>query len=246
MIEIKNCSYDIKGRPILRNISLTIGKGLTGIIGPNGAGKTTLLAHISRRIESRNTVFIDGRAVETFKSREYARKAAVMAQTISTMAGDLTAGYVVLMGRFPYLHGSRYSDSDRAIALSAMEKTGTLAFRDTPVRNLSGGERQRVYFARALAQETEILLLDEPMNHLDIKHKIKLMERLASFEGTAVMVLHDLSLAARYCRNVVVMKEGQVIAAGPAEKVMNTGAMEDLFEVPFYQSVHKERNFLYY
>lgn len=247
-LEVKHLSYTIKEHPILRDISFHAeGKEILGIIGPNGCGKSTLLAHISRRLPSEGRVYMDGTAVETISRKAFAQRVAVMMQQREDVAGELLAEDVVLMGRYPYKERFQdYSHKDREIAMAVMKDTGADALIGKKVGEMSGGERQRVWIAKALAQEPDLLLLDEPMNHLDVKYKISLMEELKRFQGTVIIVLHDLSLAARYCDRVLIMKEGQLLGEGATDTVMTESALESLFEIPFYTASHHGRRYIYF
>lgn len=247
-LTVKNLSCVLGGREILHDISFTaVGKTLTGIIGPNGCGKSTLLAHISRRLPSKNAVFLNDIPAETIDRKSYARTVAVMAQQRDPPSPSLLAEDVVLMGRYPYKERFQdYTVRDRTIAKNMMEKTGAAPLIGKAIGAMSGGERQRVWIAKTLAQEPELLLLDEPTNHLDVKYKIALMEELRHFEGTAVIVLHDLSLALRYCDQVLLMKEGRLLAAGKTETLMTPENLKTLFDVPFYTACHDGRHYIYY
>lgn len=190
---------------------------------------------------------MDGAAVETMSRRAFARRTAVMMQQREDVAGELLAEDVVLMGRYPYKERFQdYSHKDRAIVMAVMKDTGADALIGKKVGEMSGGERQRVWIAKALAQEPELLLLDEPMNHLDVKYKISLMEELKQFQGTVIIVLHDLSLAARYCDRVLIMKEGRLLEEGKTDAVMTEKALTSLFEIPFYTASHHGRRYIYF
>lgn len=247
-LTVKNLSCVLGGREILRDISFTAeGKSLTGIIGPNGCGKSTLLAHISRRLPSRNAIFLNNIPAESIDRRTYARIVAVMAQQREPPSPALLSEEVVLMGRYPYKERFQdYTARDREIAMAMMKKTGAAPLIGKAIGTMSGGERQRVWIAKTLAQEPDLLLLDEPTNHLDVKYKIALMEELRHFEGTAVIVLHDLSLARRYCDQVLLMKEGKLLAAGKTEDLMTPEHLEKLFDVSFYTACHDGRHYIYY
>lgn len=249
MIEIKGLSYTIGKKEVLKNISFTVNKGsMTCIVGPNGCGKSTLLSHISRRLSSRNSVYYKGRAVETIPRKEYAKEVAVMVQQGFGMAGDLKAEDVVLMGRYPFKgRFSDYTKEDHQIAERVMIETGASILSGREMQHMSGGEKQRILIAKAFTQKPQLLLMDEPTNHLDVKYKLSLMEHLKRFhqQGTVIVVLHDLSLAARYCDHAVVMRAGKVIDFGKVENTITAEKMSRLFEVPFYKAVHEDQQFLY-
>lgn len=249
MMEVKHLSFSAGGRQILSDISFTAEKGsMTCIIGPNGCGKSTLLAHLSRRLPSRNAVFLDGKAIETIPRKEYAQNVAVMVQQGMGMAGELLAKEVVLMGRYPFKDRfSDYSEADREAARRALFETGAAPLAERRMKHMSGGEKQRVLIAKAFAQEPSMLLMDEPTNHLDVKYKVALMDHLERFHHgrTVIVVLHDLSLAARYCDYAIVMKEGRIIDKGTTEETLTQEKMSALFEVPFHTGIHEGKRFLY-
>ena len=249
MITVKNLSYQIGEKEILKNLSFSVEEGsMTCIVGPNGCGKSTLLSHISRRLPSRNSVFYKGKAVENIPRREYAKEVAVMVQQGFGIVGELKAEDVVLAGRYPFKKRfADYSAEDHEIVEKVMEETGAMPLYGREIKHMSGGEKQRLLIAKAFAQNPELLLMDEPTNHLDVKYKLALMEHLKRFHahGTVIIVLHDLSLAARYCDHAIIMKAGEIIDQGLTENVLTAEKMSRLFEVPFYHAVHEEKRFLY-
>lgn len=248
MLEIKNLSYKIKDQLILNDVSVSFSENhMTGIIGPNGCGKTTLLSHISRLLPSQKHISLNGQHIESIPARLYAQKVAVLAQQWENTATDFIVSDIVLMGRYPYkARFSGYSKRDKHVAWAMMEQTNILPFAHKKMTHLSGGERQRVFIAKALTQEPDILLLDEPMNHLDVKYKIAFMQELKNFQGTVVIVLHDLSLAARYCDRVVIMSAGSIAAQGNTRSVLTADLLERIFEVPFHAVEQNGEYFLYY
>ncbi|MDW7652380.1 MAG: ABC transporter ATP-binding protein, partial [Bacillota bacterium] len=223
-IEIQKLQFAYGQTPILRETTFSIPSGsFMGIIGPNGSGKTTMLKLLSRVLDpAGGTVLLDDRDLAVFAQKELARTMAVVAQ--DTAAGYLfTVEDIVMMGRAPYL-GRFQSETleDIEIVKTSLEMTGTLHLRHRAVTELSGGERQRVMIARALAQQPDVLLLDEPTSHLDIGYQqeiLDLVKHLSTARGlTVAAVLHDLNLAAYYCNDLVLLHEGKIFAAGtPAE-----------------------------
>lgn len=248
MIETRHLSYSVGKKEILHDISFSAEEGcITGIIGPNGSGKSTLLAHLSGHIRSEGAVFLAGTPIETIPRRTYARTVAVMLQQREDLPAELSADDLVLTGRYPYKRRFMdYTRADRDAARRAMEAAGASELSGKRIGSLSGGERQRLFIAKAFAQEPRLLLMDEPTNHLDVRCKLDLMERLRDFRGTAVVVLHDLSLAARYCERLAVMKDGRLLAAGAAEDIATPARLSELFGVPFYSARHGTENFIYY
>lgn len=248
MLQIKNLTYKIKEKTILNDITLSFAeKKITGIIGPNGCGKSTLLAHISGLLKSHGEVTLDGTDIRKISARAYARKVAILAQQQEITIENFSVKDIVLMGRYPYkkrFHS--YSAADTALAASMMQRTGVDTLADKHIKELSGGERQRVFITKALTQQPDILLLDEPTNHLDIKYKITLMRQLQTFGKTIIIVLHDLSLAARYCDNIVIMRHGKIIAKGSTQETLQPALLKEIFEVPFYTASQNNKYFLYY
>lgn len=217
----------------LHGVTLEVPKGsFLAVVGPNGSGKSTLLRAMARALKPRlGTVLLDGREVESWNPKNFAQTVAVVSQEVSP-AFDYTAYEVVEMGRTP--HSGRLvpdRESSRAVE-EAMREVGVWEFRGRRMGGLSGGERQLVTLARALAQEPEVLLLDEPTNHLDIHHQVAFMEvliRLNAAGKTILMVVHDLNLAARYARKVVVLHEGRISAAGPPSVALRPEEIEAVF-----------------
>lgn len=221
--------------PTLRDVSFHVQKGeFFSLAGPNGSGKSTLLRILNRiLIPSEGTVALDGRDITAFARGELARHIALVPQD-TTMQFPFTAMEIVLMGRSPHVRGRMFeSERDRAIAAEMMKQTDTSHLAHQPVTTLSGGERQRVFIARALAQEPEILLLDEPNAHLDIAHQVEIfaiLKRLNSERGlTVVSVSHDLNLAAAYSDRIGMLVCGSLIAVGTPEEVLTAGNIHNAF-----------------
>jgi len=237
-VEAVTHSFDGVARA-LDGVSLSVMRGeFIGIIGPNGAGKSTLLNVLTGWIvPEAGAVRFRGTAIGAIPRRAYAREVAVVPQR-EEGAGAFTAEEVVLMGRYahqPPLVG--FDDAeDRAIARGVLALTGMAAMAQRRMATLSGGERQRVLVARALAQCPEALLLDEPTASLDLGHQrdvFGLLERLNQAHGlTVVAVTHDINLAALYCRRLIVMKEGRVVADGAPEAILREDLLTSLYGVP--------------
>lgn len=209
---------------------------ITTIIGPNGCGKSTLLKAISRLLRAqRGAIFLDGRAIQKLNTKEIARKMAILPQTAQAPAG-LTVFELVSYGRFPHQKGFRtIKKEDLHYIEWAIDVTGLSSFRDRPIEALSGGQRQRVWIAMALAQNTEILILDEPTTYLDMAHQLdilQLLEKLNKEEGkTIVMVLHDLNHASRFSDYLIAMKDGRIIAEGDPFTVMTPENLQAVFSI---------------
>ncbi len=208
------------------------------VIGPNGAGKSTLLGLLSGRFQPcSGEVLFGNRLMSQWSRREFARRVAMVPQREEAVF-DFTVREVVLMGRYPYQKGPFGLEQahDHAVAERALEQTDLLTLADRPIGSLSGGERQRTLVARALAQETPILLLDEPNSALDPLHQKMLLElflRLNETEGkTLVLVSHDLSLVGSYAKRVLVLVDGRILREGPTEAIFDSGFLSDVYHTP--------------
>ncbi|AGB32115.1 ABC transporter-related protein [Natrinema pellirubrum DSM 15624] len=234
-ISIANCSLSFGDLEVLEDISLTIEPGeFVGFVGPNGAGKTTLLRLISGALEpDSGSIEVDGTDVHGLSSRASSRLVSVVPQD-TTLSFSFPVRDVVEMGRHP--HRSRFSSAtpdDRAAVERALERTRTAELADRPIDEVSGGQRQRVVLARAIAQETPVMLLDEPTASLDVNHQVETLELVRELvEGgrTVVAAIHDLELAARYCDRLVLLADGQVAADGPPSSVLTREALADSFD----------------
>jgi iron complex transport system ATP-binding protein len=230
--------------PVLREVSLTAARGqFLGLVGPNGSGKSTLLRALSRVLPpSRGQVLLDGVDIYRMPARQLARRLAVVAQD-NSVHFDFPVRDVVLMGRAPHLarfgmEGAR----DYAVAEQCLELTSAASFAARPITALSGGERQRCMIARALAQEPEVLLLDEPTAHLDIAHQIEILDlarKLTSSRNLAtVVVLHDLNLASQYCDSLVLLAESRVIATGRPQEVVTEAHIREAYGAEVQVRMH--------
>ena len=236
MIELENVGIELGGTSVLEAVSMTVPEGeFIAVVGPNGAGKTTLLRTCNGLLSpDSGTVRLDGADVTTLSARSLGRLVATVPQE-TQLAFDFDVRDVVAMGRTP--HRSRFATAtrrDRAAVREALERTETAAFADRSVGDLSGGERQRVVFARALAQETPILLLDEPTASLDINHQVGTlsMARELTTEGkTVVAAIHDLELAARFCDRLALVADGGLVSIGKPERVLTAERLETAFDV---------------
>lgn len=209
---------------------------ITTIIGPNGCGKSTLLKAITRIIPHQTgSVILDGGNIAKENTKELAKKMAILPQTPEGAAG-LTVGELVSYGRFPYQSGlGRLTKKDYDVIDWALEVTGVMDFKFRPVDALSGGQRQRVWIAMALAQETEIIFLDEPTTYLDLAHQLEVLELLQVLNReqgrTIVMVLHDLNQAARFADHLIALKDGSIVRAGSCEEVINHEVLKQVFQI---------------
>lgn len=231
-----NYAYN-KEKPVLRGIDAEFSSGrLTGLLGPNGSGKTTLLRLLTGGIKpDQGEILLNGASIATLRPRELARKMALVPQR-AEIAFDYTALDVVLMGRQPFLSRfQRESEADIELARQAMRRFDVLPLSERRASELSGGEWQRVCLARAICQGAGVLLLDEPVSSLDIRHQIdtlRLLNRLAREEGVCcVCVLHDLNLAAHFCDELYVLHAGSVYAAGSPEKILTASLAEKVYGI---------------
>jgi iron complex transport system ATP-binding protein len=230
--------------PALRGLSLTLEPGaFVGVVGPNGSGKSTLVRILAGYLRPRRGAVSLGRQeLRRLSDRDRARRIAVVPQE-TPPAFDFTALEVVLMGRSPHLSALGVESArDRSIALEAMRRTGTASFASRPLGALSGGERQRVLLARAIAQQTPILLLDEPTAHLDLGNQIEALQLLRSLytqQGASVLtVLHDLNLASLYCDRLALLSEGRLVAAGPPADVLTEDRIAEVYGARVWCELH--------
>jgi len=235
-IRIRHLGFSYGERRVLDDVSLSVEKGETiGILGPNGSGKTTLLKILSAVLSGSGNIELNGKDIRSYERRELSRLFAVVPQE-SQVNFPFTVAEIVLMGRASHhnpfgLEGER----DLEAARKSMEATETLPLADRYLHELSGGEKQRVMIARALAQEAEILLLDEPAAFLDLKHQVRvfeLMRRLNRERGlTIVAALHDLNLAALFFPRLVLLAEGTVYRDGSAMEVLTEENIREVYGI---------------
>lgn len=230
-----NISYG--ERLIVKNLSVEIpDKKITTIIGSNGCGKSTLLKAITRIISQQSgVVVLDGENIARQSTKLLATKMAILPQTPESASG-LTVGELVSYGRFPYQKGfGRLTKKDYEMIDWALDVTGIHAFKFRPVDALSGGQRQRVWIAMALAQETEMIFLDEPTTYLDMAHQLEVLELLQKLnieqQRTIVMVLHDLNQAARFADYIIALKDGEIVKAGNCEEVITQSVLQKVFHI---------------
>ncbi|MGD6776067.1 MULTISPECIES: ABC transporter ATP-binding protein [Bacillaceae] len=224
-------------RLIIKDLSIEIpDKQITTIIGSNGCGKSTLLKAITRIISHQSgAILLDGQEIAKENTKSLAKKMAILPQTPESVSG-LTVGELVSYGRFPYQKGfGRLTKKDYEVIDWALEVTGTTEFKYRSVDALSGGQRQRVWIAMALAQETEIIFLDEPTTYLDMAHQLEVLELLQKLnreqERTIIMVLHDLNQAARFADYLIALKDGNIIKSGNCEEVITPEVLRGVFQI---------------
>ncbi|MBN1448884.1 MAG: ABC transporter ATP-binding protein [Bacteroidetes bacterium] len=235
---LKDVSFAYDSAPVLDGVSLSIDPGeFIGIVGPNGAGKTTLIRILSGMLApDAGEALADGSTVARIDTRERARRIALVPQN-ETVAFPWSVHAMVLLGRHPHRSGLGFERrEDFAAAREAMEAMRIEHLAERSVLDLSGGELHRVLIARALAQQTPVLLLDEPNAHLDLRHQVALFELLSRLHGlegrTIVIITHDLNLAGMYCDRIVLMDDGRIVAFDVPERVLEEELLMQHFGVP--------------
>lgn len=236
-IRTKDLNISYGNLDIVKDLNLEIPKGkITTIIGANGCGKSTILKTLARIIKPKSgSIYINDKELNSQDSKELAKAMAVLPQSPQAPSG-LTVEELISYGRFPHQKGfGKLKDEDKDIINWALEKTRISEFRDRPIEALSGGQRQRAWIAMALAQETDILLLDEPTTYLDLAHQLevlKLLEELNKKEGrTIVMVIHELNNAARFADHMIGVKKGKIVCQGTAHEVMTKENLREIFNI---------------
>ncbi len=222
---------------IIKQLGLSIVSGeITTLVGPNGCGKSTLLRGLARLLKPQTgEVLLDGKAIHTMPTKQLARQLGILPQGPTAPEG-LTVYELVAQGRYPHQgFFQQWSDEDAEATREAIAVTNMVAFADRPLDTLSGGQRQRAWIAMALAQDTPILLLDEPTTFLDIGYQLEVMELIERLnrerQMTILLVLHDLNQAARYSDRMIVLSDGQVVADGSPHAVLTQALLAEVFKV---------------
>jgi len=223
--------------PAVEGVSLTVDPGrLTALIGPNGSGKSTLLKGLSAQLEpAEGRTILDGRAVATYDDTELARRLGILHQETEGME-RLRVEELVAHGRYPYRRFlQRASEADIDAIERALSLTGIDRIRDRPLADLSGGQRRLAWLAMVLAQDTDILLLDEPTTFLDLRHQLAVMDVVRGLrddaETTVVVVLHDIEQASRYADEIVVLSDGMVVSRGPPAEIITADLLAEVFGI---------------
>ncbi|MDM5155912.1 ABC transporter ATP-binding protein [Bacillus sp. DX1.1] len=234
---VENLETSYEKFTVFRDLNVEIQEGkVTTIIGPNGCGKSTLLKTMGRILKQKNgKVYLQGQDLHTIPTKQIAKQLALLPQN-PIAPGELKVEELISYGRYPHRNNvNKISSKDKEIIEWAMDITKTTAFRKRQIANLSGGQRQKVWLAMALAQETEVLLLDEPTTYLDMSHQLEVLqiaERLnKEHKCTVVMVLHDINHAARFSDEIIAMKEGKIVTTGRPVEIITNEVLKNVFHI---------------
>lgn len=237
IFKIEQVTAGYENSKILNEVNLSIEAGkVTTIIGPNGCGKSTLLKTIGRLLKKQHgNIYIQDENMESISTKEIAKRLAMLSQAPSA-PGELKVEELISYGRYPHRKNvNRLTTKDKEMIEWAMTVTNTLEFRNRNLSQLSGGQRQRVWLAMALAQETDILLLDEPTTYLDMAHQLEVLnivKRLNEEHGcTIIMVLHDINHAARFSQHLVTMKQGEIMKCGTPVEIISSEVLREVFQI---------------
>ncbi len=244
MITVESLDLGYENRAVLQGLEFQVGRGeFLGLLGPNGSGKTTLIRALSGLLPlQRGAIFLKGRGLDGLSSRLRAQILAVVPQS-TEVRFPFTCLEVVLMGRYPHRRRlGALTDEDLIWALGSMRQTTTEHLKERPVTEVSVGESQRVVIARALAQNPELLLLDEATSSLDVRKKLEIFEILKYLNEThgltVVCAMHDLNLAALYCRRLMFLKDGKIVEDGATEAVFTPAVLSRVYETPMEVTRH--------
>ncbi len=232
-LRVDKLDYHIDGTRILNNVSLDVEEGdFVGLIGPNGCGKSTLLKNVYKTYKpKKNAVFLDGKDVMTLTAREMAGEVAVMTQE-NSVEFDIEVMEMVMYGRYShrkFLQGERQENVN--ICRKCIKEVGLEGYEHRSYLSLSGGEKQRVLLARALVQESKLIVLDEPTNHLDVRFQYLIMQTLKNQKITIFSSIHDLNIAAMYCDRIILMDKGTIVMTGTPKEVITEENLEAIFHV---------------
>ncbi|MDQ0270514.1 iron ABC transporter ATP-binding protein [Cytobacillus purgationiresistens] len=235
MVDVMSVSKQYGNKFVVDDVTVNIPKGkITSFIGPNGAGKSTLLSMISRLISAdKGEIKIEGKRIQDTKSRDLAKQISILKQS-NNITVRLTIRELVSFGRFPYSQG-KLSPEDWAYVNEAIEYMELKEIEDKYLDQLSGGQQQRAYIAMVIAQNTEYVLLDEPLNNLDMKHSVQIMKvlrRLTQELGkTVIIVIHDINFAASYSDYIVALKDGRVVKAGETDEIIASPVLKEVYDM---------------
>ena len=249
MIELKNICFSYPGQaPLLHDINTSFAeKKVTTILGPNGCGKSTLLQIACRLLQpSSGQILLNGQNIQQLKNKELAKQIALLSQT--NRPPEITVEDLVTYGRYPHQrYGQGLSQQDHIIINHALQQVKADSYRHRMVNQLSGGQRQRAYIAMALAQDTDIIFLDEPTTYLDINIRFEIMELVRTLNQagkTIIMVLHDLNLALEYSDTIILMNQGRIQTEGTPQQVIATGMLDEVFQIKTH--IFEENGKLFY
>ncbi|GIP34873.1 ABC transporter ATP-binding protein [Paenibacillus sp. J2TS4] len=235
MVDVRNLFKKYGTKNVVEDVSVTIAKGkITSFIGPNGAGKSTLISMISRLItKDQGEVYIDDQEIGQCKSNDLAKKISILKQA-NHINLRLTIRELVSFGRFPYSQG-RLTEEDWKYVDEAIQYMDLTEMQNKYLDQLSGGQRQRAYIAMVIAQNTEYILLDEPLNNLDMKHSVQIMKilrRLVDELGkTIVIVIHDINFASCYSDHIVALKDGKVVRVGTTDEIIHPSVLKEIYDM---------------
>lgn len=232
-LRVENLSVQLGGQGVLRDVSFTAVAGeWLGVIGPNGSGKTTLLRAVSGAVPGEGRIELFGQPLTAWAAHERAKRVAMVRQQ-SAVSFDLTVRDVVMLGRAPHRGWfASFGKDDTEVVEAAMEEVDVAAYADRALTSLSGGEVQRAFLAQALAQDADLLLLDEPTTHLDVHYQFSLLDavrRQVEYGRAVIAVVHDLEHAARYADQLIVLDEGECVARGTPREVLTSELLADVF-----------------
>ncbi|MGI1660047.1 MAG: ABC transporter ATP-binding protein [Desulfitobacterium sp.] len=244
LFEIQDLNQHYGAHAVLQDLSFTIGQGdMFGIIGPNGSGKSTLISTISGILPpTSGGILFNGRPLSTYSAKELALQIAVLEQD-GTPALPFTVEQVVSMGRYPWLKPfSDLGPHDKAVVENILKKLNLWPKRAQKINTLSGGQRQLVSLARAMAQEPQVLILDEPTTYLDIGHQLLVMDHVRQWHDelgiSIIMVLHDLNIAGQYCDHVLLLDQGKIVTWGNKDEVMSAEVLAQVYKADLVQVLH--------
>ncbi|MGG0665170.1 ATP-binding cassette domain-containing protein [Viridibacillus arvi] len=235
MIQVKEISKLFGKKVVVDKVSVDIQRGkITSFIGPNGAGKSTLLSMVSRLLDAdTGDVLLDSSDVKKLKSNDFAKRVSILKQS-NYMNVRLTIRELVSFGRFPYSRG-RLNEEDIKMIDQAIEYMNLEEIQYDFLDELSGGQRQRAFIAMVIAQDTEYILLDEPLNNLDMKHSVQIMKILRKLVDdlgkTVVIVLHDINFASVYSDRIVALKDGRIVKDGPTNDIINSESLKEIYDM---------------
>ncbi|MFJ7649538.1 ABC transporter ATP-binding protein [Lysinibacillus sp. NPDC097279] len=235
MIQVKEISKFFGKKPVIQDVSVDVAPGkITSFIGPNGAGKSTLLSMVSRLLNAdTGEVLLDKSDVRRWKSDDFAKRVSILKQS-NYMNVRLTIRELVSFGRFPYSKGNLKPEDEQKVD-EAIHYMNLVDIQHNYLDELSGGQRQRAFIAMVIAQDTDYILLDEPLNNLDMKHSVQIMKILRKLVDelgkTVVIVLHDINFASVYSDHIVALKDGRVVKDGPTNDIINSDALKEIYDM---------------